>query len=261
MRPPGFLLLTVLFTATVAATPAVTNLTATAEQTCPPGTSPPSTARYGEMFLPDGALPYSVIGVYRHTLQPGETMTTKQDVPVMYIVESGVLHYPLQSWTGTSLGTSCSPDPDTLPAIGEYTVIGEYIVTGGGSISVTADDEEVVTAGQTLIAEHGLVGPLRNGGSEPLVVIQIILRTPKIDPVSGLPIVDSITAHRERDRAFALRRQECRERLRAIMRGTPVAGPPDFSGTPEPTPSFTTADDENGVERERRTFPRICHFT
>lgn len=171
----------------------------------------------------------------------------------MYIVESGELHYPLQSPAAVNLGPSCIPDADptaSLPA--------ENIVSSSSSISVNPDNQLVVTAGQTLVAEHGLVGPLRNEGTVPLVVVQIIVRAPKIDPVSDLPIVDSITAHREWDRIFQIRRQACKERRRAIAKGTQIAPLPAATATPEPTPAISTEGWASDSRRERSTMPRIC---
>ncbi|MDQ2655483.1 MAG: hypothetical protein M3Z20_20835 [Chloroflexota bacterium] len=201
----------------------------------------------GDLFLPTGAIPYSTIALTRYTLDPGATLPAELDVPIMYIVESGVLQYPYQAGPGILSSPYCLPD--------------DGHISMSGSINLSNDDYVTVNAGQTLVAEHGLVGPLRNGGDVPLVLLEVRLIIPEIDPASGLPIVDPFVAAREQNRDLRLRKEECRARARAIAEGTPVAplpADPVYIEAPEPTPAFTTSGWASDVTRERRKTPRTC---
>lgn len=175
-------------------------------------------------------------------------MPAEIDVPIMYVVESGVLEYPSQTGIGIMQGPpSCIPDD------------GHF--SGGGSFTITEDNFVPVSAGMTLIAEHGLAGPLRAGGTMPLVVLEVRVMVPEIDPATGLPIVDPVIAAREQNRDFRLRKEACKARERAIAKGTPVAplsAPPVYVETPEPTPAFTTAGWQSDPNRDRYKIPRIC---
>lgn len=233
-------LIAVLLAATLVATPAV-HTQAVTEPPCPAGTSPAPWQSVGDLLLPTGAIPYSTIALTRLTLAPGETLPAELDVPIMYVVESGVLEYPSQAGPGIISSLYCLPDDGRISM--------------SGSITTSDDDFIGVNEGQTLVAEHGLVGPLRNGGTELLVLLEVRVMIPEIDPASGLPIVDSVTAGREQNRDLRLRKEACRERARAAAAGTPVAEAPE---SPEPTPAFTTAGWASDANREPRRTPRAC---
>ncbi len=248
MRLPGRLLVAALLAATFAAASTGQPGGAAMAQTCPTGTSPNPRQSVGDLYLPTGAIPYSTILLTRYTLAPGETMPAELDVPIMYVVESGVLEYPSQTGVGIMQGPpSCIPDDSHF--------------SGGGSFTITEDNFVPVSSGMTMIAEHGLAGPLRAGGPMPLVVLEVRVMVPEIDPASGLPIVDPVIAAREQNRDFRLRKEACKARERAIAKGTPVAplsAPPVYIEAAEPTPAFTTSGWASDVTRERRKTPRTC---
>jgi hypothetical protein len=198
----------------------------------------------GDLYLPAGAIPYSTIALTRLTLDPGETLPAELDVPIMYVVESGVLQYPSQAGPGILSSLYCLPDDGRISM--------------SGSIKISNDDYVTASAGQTLVAEHGLVGPLRNGGTVPLVLLEVRVIVPEIDPASGLPIVDSVIAAREQNRDLRLRKEACRARTRAAAEGTPVAADPETTAAPEVTPAFTTSGWASNAKPERQKAPRAC---
>ncbi len=238
-----FVLTAVFLIAAFAAAPGG-QVRATTEQACPEGTSPAPHMSVGDLYLPAGAIPYSTIALTRLTLDPGETLPAELDVPIMYVVESGVLEYPLQAGVSILSSQYCLPD--------------DGVISMSGSSTITGDGYATVDAGDTLVAEHGLVGPLRPGGSTPLVVLEVRVLIPEIDPATGLPIVDPMIAAREQNRDRRLRQEECRERARAAAAGTPVAAEPETTVTPEPTPAFTTSGWSSDVKPERLKTPRVC---
>lgn len=212
---------------------------------CPPGTSPNPWISVGDLYLPAGANPYSTIALTRLRLAPGEMRPAELDVPIMYVVESGVLEYPSQTGVGIMQGPPrCSPDD------------GHF--SGGGSFTTTRDNFVPISAGMTLVAEHGLEGPLRAGGATPLVVLEVRVLVPEIDQTSGLPIVDPLIAAREQSRELRLRKEQCRARRRAIAAGTPAASLPPISATPEPTPAFSTAGWASETSPARERAPWTC---
>ncbi|MEZ4562907.1 MAG: hypothetical protein R2853_09230 [Thermomicrobiales bacterium] len=234
-------IIAVFLAAALVAAPAGQGRAAATGQPCPAGTSLAPWQSVGELLLPTGAIPYSTIALTRLTLAPGETLPAELDAPIMYVVESGVLEYPSQAGAGILGGTSsCIPDN------GHSSFSSSSIITEDGYTSVNA--------GETLIAEHGLEGPLRNGSAMPLVLLEVRVIVPEIDPASGLPIVDPMTA-REQNRDLRLRKEACRAQARAAAAGTPVAAGPD---APEPPPAFTTAGWASDAKRERRKTPRAC---
>jgi len=139
----------------------------------------------GELLLPEGTVPYTTTTLTRLILQPGETITPGTDVPVMYYVELGSLAYELQPYIGVMDSATCVPEDGPLSV--------------GGSITLSADGRLTVTQGQSVTAEHGISGSLVNTGTTPLVLLQVSVIAPHIDPVSGLPIVDPATAGNKRE--------------------------------------------------------------
>lgn len=248
MRLSNCLLIAALLAVTFAAASTEQPGAAKSDQPCPAGTSPNPRQSVGDLYLPAGASPYSTILLTRHRLATGETLPAELGVPIMYVVESGVLEYPSQTGVGIMQGPpSCIPDD------------GHF--SGGGSFTITEDNFVPVSAGMTMVAEHGLNGPLRAGGTMPLVMLEVRVLVPEIDPASGLPIVDPVIAAREQNRDFRRRKEACKARERAIAKGTPVAplsAPPVYIETPEPTPAFTTAGWQSDSNRDRYKTPRIC---
>lgn len=234
-------LIAVFLAATLGLTPAALAQPSTVEHPCPTGTSPAPWQSVGDLFLPAGAIPYSTVVLTRLTLDPGETLPAELDVPIMYVVESGVLEYPSQAGPGILWSLYCLPDDGRISM--------------SSSITTSDDDFIGVKAGQTLVAEHGLEGPLRNGGTMPLVLLEVRVIVPEIDPATGLPIVDPVIAAREQNRDLRLRKEACRARARAAAAGTPVAAEPE---APAPPPAFTTAGWASDAQREPRQTPRAC---
>jgi hypothetical protein len=233
----------VFLAATLSPTPAMQARAATTDQECPAGTSPAPWVPIGDLFLPDGAPPYATIALTRLRLAPGETLPAELDVPIMYVVESGELQYPLQAGIGILGGTlTCISDD------GHSSFSSSSIITEDGFTNVHA--------GETLIAEHGLEGPLRNAGQAPLVMLRVSVIIPEIDPASGLPIVDPVVAAREQNRDLRLRKEACRARARAAAEGTPVAA--ESEALAEATPAFTTSGWASDVKHEHRKTPRVC---
>lgn len=244
---------TALLSVTFALAPVALSPAALTERPCADSGTTNPTGLVGELFLPVGATPYSRITITRHMLAPGQTMPTVSDMSVMYIVESGELHYPAQDWTGVYLRPSCVPFVAYNMAIADS---GHN--SSGGTIVISEADQIRVTAGQTLVAEHGLFGPLSNERTTPLVFLEVTMKSPELDPASGLPIVDQTTADRELNREFALRKQECRERLRALARGNTTSYLPVYLESPEPTFDFTTADWIRAGAPEQPRVPQAC---
>jgi hypothetical protein len=200
----------------------------------------------GDLYLPTGAIPYSTILLTRYRLDRGETLPAQLGEPIMYVIESGVLEYPSQAGVGIIGGMlSCMPDDGRISM--------------SGSSSASQHGYTSANAGETLVAEHGLEGPLRNGGTVPLVLLEVRVLVPEIDPATGLPIVDPMIAAREQYRDLRLHKEECRARKRAIANGTPVARLPADVAAPEATPAFTTAGWTSDVKREGRKVPRTCN--
>jgi hypothetical protein len=224
--------------------------TALAQDACPPGTDPAGTVSLGQMVLSQGAPPYATVMLTRITLQPGESLDPISTHPTIFYVESGVLQYPFQPWLSIMAAPACVPED------GPFTMGGTTTVDAGGMVTVSQ--------GQALIAESGVTGPIANGGATPLVILEMTVIAPELDPVSGLPIVDPATAGRERAKAFEERKQACKAETRQAKRrsamGTPATDSrPDESLTgPIATPAVATSGWATDVRHEPRTIPRAC---
>lgn len=245
MRFPGHVIVAAVMAAALAGASAVLPRATAAEQTCPAGSSPDPRFSVGELYLPAGAPPYSTIVLTRYRLAPGETLPAELDVPIMYVVESGELQYPSQAGAGILGRSACLPD-DGHFGPQEFTT------------NTTRDGFTSVNAGETVVAEHGLEGPLRNGGDLPLVMLEVRVIVPEIDPASGLPIVDPVIAAREENREFRLRKEKCKAQAQAAAKGTPVAIDRQPAAAPAATPAFTTAGWGSDVKREPHKTPRAC---
>jgi hypothetical protein len=216
---------------------------ATATVVCPAGQDALPWVNLADVTLRQGASPYSRMTLARVTVAPGEALDVIPSGYTAYFVESGVLEYQSQPWLSITQGLACAPRD------------GHYAATGG-SFSIDDDNVLSVGPGQALILEDVPASAIANGGSEPLVVLQMTLIPPEIDPVSGLPVVDPIMVGREAFWAREEQKQACRDAARAETLGTPV----DWEGlaVSPATPAVSTAGWEtDGDEREPRV-PKAC---
>lgn len=203
---------------------------ATTHDSCPPGQSPRTIASLGDVLLAEGAPPHSRMVLSRIVLSPGETLALAPPGPTAYYVESGILEYTFRTGHGFSSTTLCeSPD-------------GRF--SGGGSFSIDDRGMTQVNQGQTLIADLVPTGPLSNGGTSPLVMLQVTLVLPELDPATGLPMPDSVAAARIAAREREAHRQRCRAEKRQAASGTPAsdaASIDPFEHWPA-TPAVSAAD-------------------
>lgn len=219
--------------------------TAPEDGLCPAGEHPAPIASMGELYLLSGALPYTMVSLDRLVVDPGDAVPELPGRPAMYFVQSGILEYETQPWTAIMAGAPCIPDDGPMSM--------------EGSTSTGRDGFTSVSPGQALVADRGLTGTLRNGSSELLVILRVLIVAPDIDPASGLPIVDPMTAAREQNRAREIRKQACKDLKRqAALTGTPVdPTQPPFADVAA-TPTFSTAGWSTDAEGKRETTPRNC---
>ena len=205
-----------------------------AQDSCPPGQTPLEIASLSDVLLTNGAPPMARMTLSRITLAPGESLDVTPAGFTAYYVESGILKFAFQPGFGISWSPACtSPN-------------GRY-AGGGGSMDLDAEGLAAVTQGEALVSEDVPTGPLHNGGTSPLVMLQMTLVPPQIDTASGLPIVDPATAGR-----LAARERE-RQRDACKAGATSLAGSEAMS-----TPVVSTAGWEgDGREHEPR-LPKAC---
>src|SRR5215207_9162107 len=77
-------------------------------------------------------------------------------------------------------------------------------------MSLDAEGMASVSQGEALVSEDVPTGPLKNGGGSPLVMLQMMLVLPQIDPATGLPIVDPATAGRLAARERERQKNACK---------------------------------------------------
>lgn len=213
---------------------------------CPPGEVPAEFVSFGDLYLPEGAPPYTKIFYDRRIVPPGGSLTFILPGPVLYYVVSGILKYDSQAGVAIQHASPCMPDS------GHYSSFE-------GSTEVDEENRILVTEGQTVVAVHGITGPISNGGSEPLVLLRVGVIIPDIDPVSGLPLADPTDVGMEYQRSWNQRAQECKEARERAELGTPT--PDDILAQltePVATPAVSTAEWSGNDKPQRRTIPRAC---
>jgi hypothetical protein len=204
-----------------------------AQVICPPGQIPAKIASLADILLDQGAPPYARMILSRITLMPGESLDFTPSGYTTYYVESGRLEYASRAGLAITSSHQCM-NPD-----------GRY--SGGGSFHVDADGLATISQGEALISDVIPIGPLRNSGAAPLVMLQMTLLAPEIDPATGLPIVDPGAAARLAARV----REQHKEACRAAKLGTPVA-------TAVPPPPFSTADWDSDAPERVPKLPKAC---
>jgi hypothetical protein len=217
-----------------------------AQDTCPPGQAPLEFVSLADVLLDKGAPPYATMALSRIVLGPGETLDVTPAGYTAYYVESGVLKYEFQPGFEISWTPKCtSPD-------------GHHF-SGAGVTSIDANGMGSVSQGETIVADVVPIGPIKNDGTSPLVVLQMALVPPEIDPATGLPIVDPFTAGRIASREFEQRKQACKAALRSAAAGTP-AGDVLAEARIESlaTPAVSTAGWESDVRERPPKIPRAC---
>jgi hypothetical protein len=105
--------------------------------------------------------PDTSLTVQRITYQPGATSELAYPGPVLYYVESGLLAVPFSPGGGRAILDAGDEPPRPRPS-----------GTGG---------EVVLTAGQAILANSGDLGPTRNPGDEPAVVLAVLLVPEALD--------------------------------------------------------------------------------
>ena len=136
-------------------------------------------------------------------------------------------------------------------------------VESGGIILKSADGVVNISQGQAVIAEHGMLGSLVNNGTIPLVLLRVSVLAPKIDPATGLPIIDPATAGREQARARNEMKDACKAETRPKRKGSGQASPsPEDDAEDQPaylaTPAVSTAGWGGDAAHEQRALPKAC---
>ena len=204
-----------------------------AQDSCPPGQTPLEIASLSDVLLTNGAPPFAKMALSRITLAPGESLDITPAGFTAYYVESGILKYASQPGFKVSWVPKC-----TSPH-------GSY--AGGGVIDIDAEGLTSVNQGEALVSEDVATGPLHNGGGSPLVMLQMTLIQPQIDPATGLPIVDPATAGR-----LAARERE-RQKNACKAGATSLAGSEAIS-----TPAVSTAGWEGDDREHDPRIPKAC---
>lgn len=136
----------------------------------------------------------STISLSRITVQPGETLDDIGVTYAAYYVESGVLKYPLRAH----------------PAIFSTGTCTDGRFSGGGVTEVDKEGRVAINEGEALIVEDRPIEPITNGGATPLILLRITLVPAPIDPQTGQPILDGVTASRIEAREREQHRQACK---------------------------------------------------
>jgi hypothetical protein len=218
---------------------------AAAQDTCPPGQAPLEFVSLADVLLDKGAPPYATMALSRIVLGPGETLDVAPAGYTAYFVESGILTYGGQPGFEIRWTPKCtSPD-------------GHF--SGGGTTQIDNEGMISVNQGEALVSDVVPTGPIKNGGSSPLVVLQLTLVLPEIDPESGLPIVDPVAVGRIASREFEQRKQACKDAVRSAAAGTPV-GDVLVEARIESlaTPAVSTAGWETDVRERPPKIPKAC---
>jgi hypothetical protein len=205
-----------------------------AQDSCPPGQTPLEIASLSDVLLTNGAPPMARMALSRITLAPGESLAVTPAGFTAYYVESGTLKFAFQPGFDISWAPKCTSPNGRFSG-------------GGGSLQIDAEGLASVSQGEALVSEDVPTGPLHNGGGSPLVMLQMTLVLPQIDPASGLPIVDGATAGRLATRERERQKNACK------------AGAPSLAGSEAmTTPAVSTAGWEgDGREHEPR-IPKAC---
>jgi hypothetical protein len=204
-----------------------------AQVSCPPGQTPLEIASLSDVLLTSGAPPMARMTLSRITLGPGESLDVTPAGFTAYYVEAGILKFAFQPGFGISWAPACtSPN-------------GQY--SGGGSMHLDAEGLASVTQGEALVSEDVPTGPLQNGGGSPLVMLQMTLVLPQIDPVTGLPMVDPATAGRLAARERERQRDACKAGATSLAGGEAIS-----------TPAVSTAGWEGDGRAHEPRIPKAC---
>jgi len=204
-----------------------------AQDSCPPGQTPLEIASLSEVLLTSGAPTMAKMVLSRITLGPGESLAVTPAGFTAYYVESGILKFSFQPGFGISWAPAC-----TYPN-------GRY--SGGGSMDLDAEGLASVTQGEALVSEDVPTGPLQNGGGSPLMMLQMTLVLPQIDPASGLPILDPATAGRLAARERERQRDACKAGATSLAGGEAIS-----------TPAVSTAGWEGDGRDHEPRIPKAC---
>jgi hypothetical protein len=169
----------------------------------------------------------------RITLAPGESLDITPAGFTAYYMESGTLKYASQPGFKVSWVPKC-----TSPH-------GRY--AGGDVIDIDAEGLTSVNQGEALVSEDVPTGPLQNGGGSPLVMLQMTLVLPQIDPVTGLPMVDPATAGRLAARERERQRDACKAGATSLAGGEAIS-----------TPAVSTAGWEGDGRAHEPRIPKAC---
>lgn len=218
---------------------------AAAQDACPPGQAPLEFVSLADVLLDKGAPPYATMSLSRIVLGPGETLDVTPAGYTAYYVESGILKYASQPGFEIRWTPKCTSPDGHFP--------------GGGITQIDGEGMISVHQGEALVSDVVPTGPITNGGSAPLVMLQMTLVLPEIDPVSGLPIVGPFTAGRIASREFEQRKQACKAAARSAAAGTP-AGDVLAEARIESlaTSAVSTAGWESDTRERPLKIPRAC---
>jgi hypothetical protein len=204
-----------------------------AQDSCPPGQTPLEIASLSDVLLTNGAPPMARMTLSRITLEPGESLDVTPAGFTAYYVESGILKFSFQPGFSISWAPACtSPN-------------GRY--SGGGGMHLDAEGMASVSHGEALISEDVPTGPLENGGKSPLVMLQMTLVLPQIDPATGLPILDGGTAGRLAARERQRQRDACKAGATSMAGGEAIS-----------TPAVSTAGWEGDSRDHETRIPKAC---
>jgi hypothetical protein len=216
-----------------------------AQDACPPGQTPLEFVSLADVLLDKGAPPYATMALSRIVLGPGETLDVTPAGYTAYYVESGNLKYAFQPGFEIRWTPKCS-SPD-----------GHF--SGGGITQIDDEGMMSVNQGESLDSDVVPTGPITNGGSAPLVMLQMTLVLPEIDPATGLPIVDPFTAGRIASREFEQIKQACKVAASLAAAGTPAAAVMAKARIEAlATPAVSTAGWESDARDRSPKIPKAC---
>lgn len=167
---------------------------------CPDGSTPREHVELAAFVLPSEASIGAQVVLTRITLGPGEELQPEVTGYSAYFVESGTLKVQLLP---RGQGFHLEPAVQCEPASGVF--------SGGGSLTIDDEGWMLVNAGTALIPDERPIERMANAGNDSLVLLQVALVFPEIDPATGQPLGDELVT----DRGNRDRQEERRERRNA----------------------------------------------
>jgi hypothetical protein len=119
--------------------------------------------------------------------------------------------------------------------------------SGGGRFAIDDEGMALVEPRQALISDAVPMGPIANGGSVPLVMLQMTLVPPQIDPATGQPMPGPVVLARAEAREREAHKQACR-----------AAANPSIEG--ETPATLTLVPIARATDLQRTRSPKACRI-